>query len=49
MEQELRFGLVLLEKNIWADYEQLLRPVFPSFRGKKNLKIVASELNSCIK
>ena len=40
MEQELRFGLdlgrlALLKKNIWANYEQLLRPVFSSFRGKK--------------
>ena len=41
MEQELRFGLdlgrlALLKKtNIWADYEQLLRPVFSSFRGQK--------------
>ena len=36
MEQELRFGLdlgrlALLKKNIWADYEQLLKPVFSSF------------------
>ena len=31
------FGRVgILEKeNIWADYEQLLRPVFSSFRGQK--------------
>jgi hypothetical protein len=52
MEQELRFGLdlgrlALLKKNIWADYEQLLRPFFSSFRGqKKKIKnIVASALN----
>ena len=44
MEQELRFGLDLgrlavLEKRVWATYEQLLRPVFSSFRGpKKNQK-----------
>jgi hypothetical protein len=43
MEQELRFGLdlgqlALLKKNIWADYEQLLRPVFSNFRGQKTLK-----------
>ena len=41
MEQKLRFGmnlgqLVLLKKkNIWADYGQVLRPVFSSFRGQK--------------
>ena len=40
MEQELRFGLdlgrlALLKKNMVADYEQLLRPVFSLFRGQK--------------
>ena len=57
MEQELRFGLdlerlaLLKKKHIWADYEQLLRPVFSSFRGqlKKNKNIVVSTLKSCIK
>ena len=38
---------------IWADYEQLLRPVFSCFHGKKEKKeiknIVASALKSCIK
>ena len=30
----------LTEKsNIWADYEQLLRPVLSSFRGQKNKNI----------
>ena len=52
------FGLVGIteKKNIWADYEKLLRPVFSSFHGQKkkiNKKInknnVASSLNSCIK
>ena len=43
MEQELRFGLdlgrlALLKKNNWANYEQLLRPVFSSFRGPKKHK-----------
>ena len=44
MEQELRFGLgfgpvgITEKKHIWANYEQLLRPVFSSFRGKKKLK-----------
>jgi hypothetical protein len=43
MEQELRFGLdlgqlALLKKNIWADYEQLLRPNFSCFLGKKKKK-----------
>ena len=39
MEQELIFGLdsgplaLLKKKEIWADYEQLLRPDFSSFRG----------------
>ena len=43
MEQELRFGragfggLALLKKNIWADYEQLWRPVFSSFCGQKKV------------
>ena len=41
------------KKTIWADYEQLLRPVFSSFRGQKETKkiknIVASALRSCIK
>ena len=33
------FGLVgSTKKNIWADYEQLLRLVFSSFRGQKKLK-----------
>ena len=40
MEQELRFGLdlsrlALLKKKIWADYEQLFRPFFQVFMGKK--------------
>ena len=41
MEQELRFGLdlgrlaILKKKSIWANYEQLLRPVFSLFRGQK--------------
>ena len=44
MEQKLRFGLVLgrlaiLIKNIWTDYEQLLRSVFSCFRDKENIKI----------
>ena len=26
------------KKTIWADYEQLLRPVFSSFRGQKETK-----------
>ena len=41
------FGLVGItekEKN-WANYEQLLRPVFSSFGGQKN--IVGSALDSC--
>ena len=56
MEQELRlrFGLnlgwsALLKKKIWADHEQLLRPVFLCFHGKKIKNIVASALKSCIK
>ena len=37
MEQELRFWPVCIteKKNIWADYEQLLRPAFLRLRGKK--------------
>ena len=27
----------LWNKRVWADYEQLLRPVFPLFRGQKNI------------
>ena len=44
MEQELRFGLdlerlaLLKKKHIWADYEQLFRPVFLSFPGQKKIK-----------
>ena len=39
MEQNMRFVLILgrlevLKKN-WADYEQLLRPVFSCFHGQK--------------
>jgi hypothetical protein len=39
MEQELRFGLdlgrlALMKKN-WANYEQLLRPVFHVLMGRK--------------
>ena len=38
MEQELRFGPVgITEKKIWADYEQLLKPVFFHFRGQKEI------------
>ena len=42
MEQDLRFlldlgGLALnTEKNIWADYKQLLRLGFLCFRGETN-------------
>ena len=40
MELELRFGLDLgqlavLEKRVWADYEQLLRVFFYVFKDKK--------------
>ena len=49
------FGTVGIteKKPIWADYEQLLRPVFSCFHGqkkRKNIKnIVVSALKSCIK
>ena len=46
------FGLVgNTERNIWGDYEQLLRAVFSCFHGQNNffLNIVASVLKSCIK
>ena len=41
IEQKMRFGLVLgqlaiLKKN-WANYEQLLRPVFSCFHGQKKM------------
>ena len=39
------------KKRIWADYEQLLRPVFSLFFGKKKKKIehiIASALKSYI-
>ena len=44
MEQELRFGLdlgrlALLKKNIWVDYEELLRPIFSCFHGQKKKKL----------
>ena len=29
----------LWKKRVWADYEQLLRPVFSLFRGQKNILI----------
>ena len=33
------FGPVgITEKNIWVNYEQLLRPVFSGFHGQKELK-----------
>ena len=39
-----------VKKRGWADYKQLLRPVFSLFRGKNFLKnTVASALKSCIK
>ena len=41
------------EKKIGADYEQLLRVIFSSFQGQKNIfffsNIVAPALKSCIK
>ena len=57
MEQELRFGLDLgwlaLLKKKWANYEQILRPVFSCFHGNKKFRkiknSVASGLKSCIK
>ena len=58
MEQKLRFGLVLgclavLIKNIFADYEQLLRAFFSCFRGQSFFyfifeNTIASALKSCI-
>jgi hypothetical protein len=41
MEQKMRFWLVLgrlaiLKKELWANYEQLLRVVFSCFQGQKN-------------
>jgi hypothetical protein len=54
MEEELRFGLdlnwlALLKKN-WANYEQILKPVFSCFHGQKKLNknIVEPALKSCI-
>ena len=43
-------GITEKEKN-WANYEQLLRPVFSRFHGKKNTNknIAASALKSFIK
>ena len=45
MTQELRFrvdlgqlALLKKRKKIWADYEQLFRPVFSSFHEQKRLK-----------
>jgi hypothetical protein len=57
MNQELRFGLdsgqlALLKKiEIWANYEQLLRPVISCFHGQKKREktIVVSPLKSRIK
>ena len=42
------------EKRVWADYEQLLRPIFSLFRGQKNFlkkfkNILATALKSYIK
>ena len=34
MELKLRFGLAILKRKIWADYEQLLRLVFSDFHGQ---------------
>ena len=55
MEQKMRFGLVLgwlaiLKKNVWADYEQLLRLVFSCFQGQKNnSKIFQKYYSVCTK
>ena len=55
MEQELRFGLdlgpvgITEKQKICADYEQLFRPFFSSYHGKKIKNIVASALKSCVK
>ena len=39
MEQELRFGLVgITEKNMGADYEQLLRAFFSFIHGQKKIQ-----------
>ena len=43
----------LWNKRVWADYKQLLRPVFSLFRGQKNFKIffentIATALKSYI-
>ena len=53
MEQNMRFGLVgNIEKKNWADYEQLLKAVFPCFQGQvffqKPKNIVVFALESCI-
>ena len=57
MEQKMRFGLVLgrltiLNKNGWANYEQLLEVFFQGFKGKNIIhffkKIEASALNVII-
>ena len=39
-----------VKKKVWADYEQLLRPIFLSFHGQKIQfeNIVGSALKSCI-
>ena len=45
-----RFGPVgITEKKIGDDYEQVLRPVFSCFHGKKIKNIEVSALKSCIK
>ena len=45
------FGLVGIteKKNIWANYGQLLRPVFSCFHGQKKLKYCSVRTKSCIK
>ena len=41
------FGPFGITEKKWADYEQLLRPLFHVFMGKKNKNSVASALKSC--
>ena len=48
MEKNMRFGLILgqlaiLEKKVWADYEQILRAFFSCFHTQKKLFCVRTK------
>ena len=38
----------LWDKRVWADYEQLFKPVFSLFRGQKKFKVFLKKISNSV-